>query len=113
MSKSRAIWPAASSSIAEATWPAFASFRDSVRCCRIAAAFFDTRARSRRYSSATCFRTEMKPGRPYRLSSGGKYGRPGFISVLKQVAELYRRDRSEEHTAELQSRPHLVCRLLL
>src|SRR5690554_7108357 len=24
-----------------------------------------------------------------------------------------RRDRSEEHTSELQSRPHLVCRLLL
>src|SRR3989442_11032276 len=29
--------------------------------------------------------------------------------------ELYkqRSDRSEEHTSELQSRPHLVCRLLL
>src|SRR5690554_7407855 len=25
----------------------------------------------------------------------------------------YRRARSEEHTSELQSRPHLVCRLLL
>src|SRR5690554_7680215 len=24
-----------------------------------------------------------------------------------------RKDRSEEHTSELQSRPHLVCRLLL
>src|SRR3989442_7168616 len=26
---------------------------------------------------------------------------------------LEARDRSEEHTSELQSRPHLVCRLLL
>src|SRR5690554_7567011 len=26
---------------------------------------------------------------------------------------LYRSERSEEHTSELQSRPHLVCRLLL
>src|SRR5690554_3890873 len=30
-------------------------------------------------------------------------------SFLKVMAEL----RSEEHTSELQSRPHLVCRLLL
>src|SRR3989442_3235497 len=28
-------------------------------------------------------------------------------------AEVEREDRSEEHTSELQSRPHLVCRLLL
>src|SRR3989442_7151605 len=27
--------------------------------------------------------------------------------------ELHRTARSEEHTSELQSRPHLVCRLLL
>src|SRR3989442_2012528 len=26
---------------------------------------------------------------------------------------IRRRERSEEHTSELQSRPHLVCRLLL
>src|SRR5690554_7290737 len=29
------------------------------------------------------------------------------------TALLQPRDRSEEHTSELQSRPHLVCRLLL
>src|SRR5215813_14853737 len=28
-------------------------------------------------------------------------------------ARVYRGPRSEEHTSELQSRPHLVCRLLL
>src|SRR5690554_7420063 len=32
--------------------------------------------------------------------------KPGPVRVIKQ-------DRSEEHTSELQSRPHLVCRLLL
>src|SRR5436305_4596184 len=30
----------------------------------------------------------------------------------RQAAERHR-ERSEEHTSELQSRPHLVCRLLL
>src|SRR5690554_7375222 len=33
------------------------------------------------------------------------------VAVEKQVED--RRRRSEEHTSELQSRPHLVCRLLL
>src|SRR5690554_7065072 len=34
-------------------------------------------------------------------------GRPNFYSVIGHFR------RSEEHTSELQSRPHLVCRLLL
>src|SRR3989442_7560769 len=34
--------------------------------------------------------------------------RAGDGPVLRHMA-----DRSEEHTSELQSRPHLVCRLLL
>src|SRR5436305_11630844 len=33
---------------------------------------------------------------------------------MRSAARLHRRhERSEEHTSELQSRPHLVCRLLL
>src|SRR3989442_3360660 len=32
---------------------------------------------------------------------------------LRVIAESATRVRSEEHTSELQSRPHLVCRLLL
>src|SRR5690554_7593009 len=34
---------------------------------------------------------------------------------LKKIAgaDLFHYERSEEHTSELQSRPHLVCRLLL
>src|SRR3989442_9709048 len=33
--------------------------------------------------------------------------------VPPRLAEAIDRHRSEEHTSELQSRPHLVCRLLL
>src|SRR5690554_2421914 len=36
---------------------------------------------------------------------GGEMAMPGY--------ELLKEERSEEHTSELQSRPHLVCRLLL
>src|SRR5690554_8087387 len=35
-----------------------------------------------------------------------------YFSILP-TATQYARNRSEEHTSELQSRPHLVCRLLL
>src|SRR2546429_7219472 len=35
---------------------------------------------------------------------------PAFTS---NIFEVYKRERSEEHTSELQSRLHLVCRLLL
>src|SRR5690554_7179122 len=40
---------------------------------------------------------------------------PGIIEVepVRIVPAVLRNGRSEEHTSELQSRPHLVCRLLL
>src|SRR5690625_1392812 len=34
-------------------------------------------------------------------------------SVLNEITQMYESGRSEEHTSELQSRGHLVCRLLL
>src|SRR3989442_9098127 len=34
-------------------------------------------------------------------------------TVRSTSSSATRRERSEEHTSELQSRPHLVCRLLL
>src|SRR3989442_8574443 len=37
----------------------------------------------------------------------------GLESTKPKSARLSREQRSEEHTSELQSRPHLVCRLLL
>src|SRR5690554_6198478 len=41
-----------------------------------------------------------------------KYTDGLFYQVAREVAKEYE-GRSEEHTSELQSRPHLVCRLLL
>src|SRR5690554_5278838 len=38
---------------------------------------------------------------------------PSRSSIRKTVPLISSRLRSEEHTSELQSRPHLVCRLLL
>src|SRR5690554_7347424 len=35
------------------------------------------------------------------------------VAPVQAVRSSSRADRSEEHTSELQSRPHLVCRLLL
>src|SRR3984885_15560577 len=42
---------------------------------------------------------------------GEEWGFLGVLGVLALYAALV--SRSEEHTSELQSRPHLVCRLLL
>src|SRR5436305_11218251 len=49
-----------------------------------------------------------KPGVLFEISSE-KTWREDFNDKRQLYAEL----RSEEHTSELQSRPHLVCRLLL
>src|SRR5690554_8150494 len=35
------------------------------------------------------------------------------LDAAVDIGELSIEERSEEHTSELQSRPHLVCRLLL
>src|SRR3989442_10292913 len=50
---------------------------------------------------------QLHPVRPLHVDL---HQRPGE-AVLGGVGHLER--RSEEHTSELQSRPHLVCRLLL
>src|SRR5690554_3681828 len=50
------------------------------------------------------------------LTMGSDYSYTGYLGVTADVAfQAYgpRIVRSEEHTSELQSRPHLVCRLLL
>src|SRR6266508_892562 len=55
--------------------------------------------RSTLFPYTTLFRSPRRPARPRRLAAG----LPGLRAFL----------RSEEHTSELQSRGHLVCRLLL
>src|SRR5690554_7114488 len=54
----------------------------------------------------------------YTSTSGTSFACPltaGLIGLLYSVpcSDLDNLARSEEHTSELQSRPHLVCRLLL
>src|SRR5690554_7777080 len=39
--------------------------------------------------------------------------RPTFLEFVEMIFSDFLELRSEEHTSELQSRPHLVCRLLL
>src|SRR5690554_7293346 len=67
-------------------------------------------------SSFGAFGTQMGPCCHQVFDHGpqGQYGRNGQQNVAEHHPEgdgLCR--RSEEHTSELQSRPHLVCRLLL
>src|SRR5205814_7489226 len=50
------------------------------------------------------------PGRPQVLYIEGE---PGKATPLASALERQGFDRSEEHTSELQSLRHLVCRLLL
>src|SRR5690554_6345140 len=49
------------------------------------------------------------------LLSAMKQSLKGYLSVLNEAVSFrdFLISRSEEHTSELQSRPHLVCRLLL
>src|SRR2546422_3781600 len=71
------------------------------------------------FRSARALRSSGSRRRSYSLSSrsalsyfvvtGGSIRR----EIKKLCARLRRGDRSEEHTSELQSRLHLVCRLLL
>src|SRR5258708_17735725 len=48
----------------------------------------------------------------HRVPHLGRIGIAGHSS-LRLVADIHDRERSEEHTSELQSPDHLVCRLLL
>src|SRR2546429_4523855 len=50
---------------------------------------------------------------PPPIAPGPGCGCPAFDTTLQCQPGLFQADRSEEHTSELQSRLHLVCRLLL
>src|SRR3989442_15777694 len=70
--------------------------------------------RSSLFPYTTLFRSRETCRRPRRegnglIDAGGKLDeRSPLFKIRSRVF-----DRSEEHTSELQSRPHLVCRLLL
>src|SRR3712207_8407314 len=54
---------------------------------------------------------------PIQLPIGAESGFEGIVDLIGMKEIVYRddlgKDRSEEHTSELQSRQYLVCRLLL
>src|SRR3989442_10597033 len=50
---------------------------------------------------------------PISAYSTGSDAWRSFVGVQKNTDVFFKLMRSEEHTSELQSRPHLVCRLLL
>src|SRR3989442_5960210 len=54
-----------------------------------------------------------QPPEPAARSRGPRSGTHRPRSATSRSDDAYRIARSEEHTSELQSRPHLVCRLLL
>src|SRR3989442_8364222 len=57
--------------------------------------------------------TRMRLGKPAIAAVSGYAVAGGLEPALWVDLRLVEEDRSEEHTSELQSRPHLVCRLLL
>src|SRR2546429_9098945 len=66
--------------------------------------------RSTLFPYTTLFRSAEPPGRRARLVSRAQ---PAFAGRPVVEARQEPANRSEEHTSELQSRLHLVCRLLL
>src|SRR5690554_7435491 len=53
----------------------------------------------------------ISPKDAYRLAPDDKITLLMYVEGGKRIIDV--NSRSEEHTSELQSRPHLVCRLLL
>src|SRR3989442_5461509 len=60
-----------------------------------------------------CLPPDLDSPSPRRSRSGNCSLSAIWCSVPSLTRLARTRDRSEEHTSELQSRPHLVCRLLL
>src|SRR5690606_41665183 len=69
---------------------------------------FPTRRSSDLLGRTAAFASDAKPRWAHRW-----IGWDGFPKFWSQVARDLMRQRSEEHTSELQSRENLVCRLLL
>src|SRR5258708_24553772 len=69
--------------------------------------------RSTLFPYTTLFRSRSRPVKFCSASAAGALGvTPGIAPALKASAAWFG-SRSEEHTSELQSPDHLVCRLLL
>src|SRR3712207_6862979 len=69
--------------------------------------------RSTLFPYTTLFRSPRPRGAQPRASGARLLGRAGGARPPREPRRRGARDRSEEHTSELQSRQYLVCRLLL
>src|SRR2546422_4863748 len=68
--------------------------------------------RSTLFPYTTLFRSGLERG--HRGEGAGREALERILSLMAQAQKITpRTQRSEEHTSELQSRLHLVCRLLL
>src|SRR5690554_7497751 len=65
----------------------------------------------RLYLRLSAPRFGQQVGYPAKITR--EYARNGIRVTVGRRSQHYAFGRSEEHTSELQSRPHLVCRLLL
>src|SRR5437660_8262607 len=69
--------------------------------------------RSTLFPYTTLFRSVSDPALTRCPGAGRNHGAVGTPPQRVSPSSRYDRTRSEEHTSELQSRGHLVCRLLL
>src|SRR2546422_6179445 len=71
--------------------------------------------RSTLFPYTTLFRSAIRPSGPWgaRSNAMSKSEHVSRRSTASECASWNQMTRSEEHTSELQSRLHLVCRLLL
>src|SRR2546429_4781109 len=69
--------------------------------------------RSTLFPYTTLFRSSIAQGRQSDEQLVPLPGREGGRRLVQDENPVVLRQRSEEHTSELQSRLHLVCRLLL
>src|SRR5258708_22856549 len=64
-------------------------------------------------AGALTHQNRIREKSPTRANPRASYVRTALGFVVKRTARDAPRSRSEEHTSELQSPDHLVCRLLL
>src|SRR2546422_7567936 len=69
--------------------------------------------RSTLFPYTTLFRSQEHPYAPPVLSNAGEWPACQPVVDEQRYVDAADLERSEEHTSELQSRLHLVCRLLL
>src|SRR5258707_10865986 len=65
------------------------------------------------HAEVSCWNPFDNYGEEYDRAADKNFGNGRRPTIAETVAYYRERNRSEEHTSELQSRQYLVCRLLL